>query len=345
MNPLVALSTPVTQESPYVVAVILAHNQRDRMLRVVEAVKQQSRPPSRIVVVDNGSEDGACAALAHTHPDVECIALAANIGVGAGHNLGWRAALAEPPCTHIWALEHDCVPQPTCLEQLLDAARELWSAGQPVGVVIPFQENPATLSAQPHLAVRGLRFIRVLQLAPGAPPQSRRYLTFNGALLPVDLVCAVGFLNEAFFVYCEDIDFSLRCHQAKRSIYLIPAARVEHDVFRDSLRWSLGRWVILGPGRAGLLRVYYGFRNHLALALRTSRPQGWIILRHVLAYLLLQLWDLCVATDRTRRLRLRTLALRDGLAGRLGRADYPLFTRRGGATPSSSASVREVRPS
>jgi hypothetical protein len=126
---------------------------------------------------------------------------------------------------------------------------------------------------------------------------------------------------------------------------LIPAARVTHDLFRDSLRRRVGRWVILGPGRAGPLRVYYGFRNHLELALRTSRRRTFVRLRHILAYLLLQLWDLCVATDRVGRWRLRTWALRDGLTGKLGRADYPLLTRRAELPPAPPAAQHEVSPS
>ena len=309
-----------------VTAVILVYNRAASVRRVVEMVKAQTLRPGRIIVVDNASPDGSGATVAAAHPDVEVIVLPENRGVGAGHNAGWRAAMADPACEFIWAMEHDSYPEPACLAELLTTYARLspTTGGAPL-VVTPAQDNVFVNSPRPHWILRHARMRRLTPHPRVDPPYGTRSFSFNGNLVPVALARTVGGLDEGFFFYCEDTDYALRCQQNGAKLYSVPAARVEHNVFADSMQLNLGRWVLLMPGRVSVGRVYYGFRNGLVMALRQHNHQWTVYARYALIYLALQGFDLFFGVHRGQRLRARTLALRDGLTGRMGRADYRIL--------------------
>src|SRR5205085_9551071 len=96
---------------------------------------------------------------------------------GAGPNHGWTLAQAQDPgLAFVWALEHDTIPEPGCLERLLATCGE-WTEGRAgrVGAVVPMQVLPGEPVPDP---------------APG--PASHRTLTFNGTLFPTAAIAAAG---------------------------------------------------------------------------------------------------------------------------------------------------------
>lgn len=69
---------------------MITHNRCAEAVRSLgELLALPQRP--RVLLVDNATDDGVAAAVAHTHPSVEVIALESNIG-GAARNIGVRCA-------------------------------------------------------------------------------------------------------------------------------------------------------------------------------------------------------------------------------------------------------------
>jgi GT2 family glycosyltransferase len=142
------------------------------------------------------------------------------------------------------------------------------------------------------------------------------------------LARTVGWVDETFFLYCEDIDYALRCRRAGAKLLGVPAARIAHNIYVDSAQLRVGRWVLLLPGQMSVARVYYGLRNGLIMDTRQRKYRWLVYARYGAIYLMLQVFDLFFGRHRRRRLWARTLALRDALTGRMGRADYPVLRGR-----------------
>jgi hypothetical protein len=87
---------------------------------------------------------------------------------------------------------------------------------------------------------------------------------------------------------------------------------------------SLWRVVLILPGDESPARIYYRFRNRLAMATR-MRGRVPAALRYLALYLVHVGYDLAAIDHKRAAVIARTLALRDGLTGRLGRADYPFL--------------------
>jgi GT2 family glycosyltransferase len=70
------------QEGPRVAVVMITYNRVDEVLRSLDELTRLPEGP-RIVVVDNGSDDGTARAVAERFPTVEVLDSGGNIGAAA----------------------------------------------------------------------------------------------------------------------------------------------------------------------------------------------------------------------------------------------------------------------
>lgn len=225
------------------VSVLVVSHQSSRFLpRCLESVAHRASGLSvETVVIDNASTDGS-AAIAGGRPGVAVIANPVNRGFAAAVNQG----LAVTTGRYVLWLNPDAALVGDGLRALvahLDA--------QPsVGIVGPRILDPdgglqRSARAFPSYdwAV-GHRHSLLTRLVPNNP-YSRRYLLGDldpSAPRAVDwvsgaallhrraLVERIGGLDEAFFMYCEDVDFCLRARRAGWTTVYHPALVVEHEV-------------------------------------------------------------------------------------------------------------------
>jgi GT2 family glycosyltransferase len=323
MQPTAARATTSTE----VVAVILCWNGITTLPEVVEAVARQSHGIRRVIIVDNGSTDGSREWIQeHARGAVSAMLLASNLGVGAGHNAGWQAALDDPGCTFIWSLEHDCVPEPDCLRQLVRAHRMFGASGRVrLAGATPIQLNADLLDPRPSYAWRRGRFQRLPKLSDYAAPFINQALTFNGTLFHADAVREVGLLRPDFFATFEDYDYRRRMADAGYVLIGVPGARVRHDLRKaHPVVRAFGRTFYL-PGGNSVERSYYASRNSTFLQARDA-PRRRRFVMAALARLAGSLaWITLRGPDRRRRLRARYRAVMDGLQGRLGPRDEAFF--------------------
>src|SRR3954447_6575625 len=77
-----------------VCAVVVTYNRRDLLVRCLDHLERQSRPPERILVVDNASTDGTAELLA-ARTGVEVMRLLRNLGGAGGFERGLERAHAD----------------------------------------------------------------------------------------------------------------------------------------------------------------------------------------------------------------------------------------------------------
>ena len=105
-------------------AVIVTYNRSEMLRRCLAALGEQTRPPDRILVVDNASTDGTASMLEREHPTVEVLRLTVNEGGAGGFHEGIRRAY-ESGMEWLWLMDDDTIPTPSALEELLAAAERL----------------------------------------------------------------------------------------------------------------------------------------------------------------------------------------------------------------------------
>jgi N-acetylglucosaminyl-diphospho-decaprenol L-rhamnosyltransferase len=246
--------------------VIVNWNVRDLLADCLDSVYRDlraggGRPPAdRVCVVDNGSTDGSVEMLRTRFPDTPLI-VADNRGMGAGNNLGLQAlgfgkspsatfpqrvdATPEAPFAAL-ILNPDTVVRPGALRALVDFLR----AHPHAGVV-----GPKLLNTDGTLQHSSFRFPGFAQLVLDLlPPPGRLYSLVNsringryspalyaggrpfrvdhtlGAAFAVRAaaIAQCGWFDEAFELYCEEIDWQWRLAQAGWERWVEPAAEVVH---------------------------------------------------------------------------------------------------------------------
>ncbi len=257
-----------------VAVVIVTYDSAAGVPAVLDALAEQRRPGDEVVVVDNGSRDGT-PALARAHEAVDrVIEPGSNLGFAAGVNLG----AAETRAPLLLTLNPDAVPQPGCLDALRDGPAG-WAAWQ--GVVC-LADGVHVNSAGNRVHFLGLSWAgRIGERADALGEQPFEAPALSGACLAVRREAWGGFPPE-FFMYCEDLDLSLRLLLCGERIGVVPAARVVHDYdfHKGAGKWELlerNRWLCVlrcWPGRLLAPTLVLMLALEVPL-LAVAAAQGW----------------------------------------------------------------------
>lgn len=191
---------------------------------------------SEIVLVDNCSQDGSYERLLSSLralPHLTFLRTDRDLGYAGGNNVGIRYCL-EKGFDYIVIISSDCLAP----NQFIGPAVSAFSVDDSIGIVtgkILYHTDRRQIwyaggRVSRLLAVgihRGLRQTDRGQFdRPG-------YVTFvSGAFMVVKpcVLKQVGFLDESFFMYFEDVEFSLRVMQGGFSMYYTPSVEVVHKV-------------------------------------------------------------------------------------------------------------------
>lgn len=207
----------------------------DKLLNVGEV------SASAIHVIDNMSPDGSGRRLATDLPDdVNFIQSPTNAGFGAGVNIGARAGTAP----YILVLNPDCYPTGPCLGQAVDYLQQNPHVGI-AGLCLRHPDGLRQYSARTFYTILNIvvRRTPLKKIFPGTI-WNRRHLMVNHSLdkpFAVDWVVGTGFLirralfetlggmDEAYFLYMEDVDLCVRVHIAGYEVHALPMIDLVHD--------------------------------------------------------------------------------------------------------------------
>lgn len=277
-----------------VTASVLSYNSFATLPRVIAGIESQTRPPDRVIIVDNGSDEETLRYLRQLPSRYEVIFLPENLGLGAGHNTGWRKALEESECQYVWTLENDSIPPKNCLEGLLAAANHVANSHLRLGAIRPIQSHPDNPRAPKD-----------------EPPHVTSKITFNGTLIPTSSLREVGMLREDFFIDQDDREFAHRLMAAGLTLYRNPRTTIDH----------LGK----GKGTNSVLRLYYRVRNETYLRKHISHSR-WAAVESVSRCAWAVVRTATAEDMKWRRMRARITATRDGLRADLGKKEYSFLS-------------------
>lgn len=218
---------------PGVTVIIPNWNRRELVEALLKSLRRQTYPIDQVLVVDNGSTDDSIAVTKRYGAAV--IAMGRNAGFSAAVNRGIRESRTE----WVAVLNNDVEPAPDWLEQLMKAAQQprVWFA---VGKLLN-QASRNEIDGTFDLLCRGGCAWRAGHGRPDSPiwNKSRRihFAPFTASLFRSELFHKVGYLDERFESYMEDVDFSFRCAALGYSGVYAPEAFAYHAGSA-----TLGRW-------------------------------------------------------------------------------------------------------
>lgn len=215
--------------SPKVGIIVLNYNGRECLPACLESLDQIEYPNKEIIVVDNNSSDDSFLSAEGAFPHYTFVRNESNEGFAKGMNIGMRRALSCG-AEWCWLINYDTEINPRALSRLMNAALEYPEAGL-LSPVIYEKENDHFWFAKGKIDFFRMRAVHAQptkkELVSAAYPSG--FLTGCALLIKKELIEAIGFLDEHFFLYYEDADYSLRAKRAGFSCLVVPGARIQHS--------------------------------------------------------------------------------------------------------------------
>lgn len=214
---------------PSVFIVVLNWNALAETMSCLESLRHLTYGGElQVVVVDNGSEDGSSNTLRSRFPWVRLIENGRNLGYTGGSNVGLRYALAEG-AEYTWLLNNDTTVDPDSLSSLVRAGERT----KRIGLLSPRVWLPGRADvywAGTVLDVAQRKFVDIAAAAKRGMtiPEGPLLLAGTGLLIKRGALERVGFLEDRYFAYVEDFDYSLRTIKAGLQTCLVQEARIFH---------------------------------------------------------------------------------------------------------------------
>ena len=209
-----------------------------------------------VIVVDNASKNQEAETIAQRYPQVLVIKSEQNLGFAGGNNLGIQAAQGR----YIFLINNDTIFKEFNIQALIDRLE----SSQAIGIVCPkirfaWDNNPIQFAGYSKLSRITVRnhAIGFNEEDHGQYDTAHPTPYAHGAAMLIrrDAVDKVDLMPECYFLYYEEIDWSMMFTRAGYQIWYEPKCTIFHKESQTT-------------GQHSPLRTYYLTRNRLMLVQR-----------------------------------------------------------------------------
>jgi GT2 family glycosyltransferase len=281
--------------------IILAYNGEKYLEDCLGSLKNQSYSNYEVIVVDNFSYDGTVNLIKRDFPWVKVIENKMNLGFAKGNNIGIKYAL-ENNAEYIILLNQDTVVQENFIEEGIELLKN-----PKIGIISPkikfYNSNKIWFAGCKIVRGRYLISIPIIKLTYNIGKFQEDNGQFDkikesdcatgcAIFIKKETIEKIGLLDESFFLYSEDIDWSIRCRNAGYKIYFTPKTIVFHKVpLKEDYERSLNIKTIR--------RRYYYISGLFKLVFKQFRfyeKAIWLIKLPIVSFItfFVYLWNLAV---------------------------------------------------
>ncbi|MEM4234883.1 MAG: glycosyltransferase family 2 protein [Candidatus Methanomethylicaceae archaeon] len=265
--------------NPTVSTVILAHNNYTDTFECLHSVLKVNYNPLTIWLVDNGSTDRTAQLVKENFPQVQLVQTHKNLGVAGGFNAGIVTAI-KAGAKYIFILNNDTVVEPNIIQVLLTEAQKNPDYGILMPKILHYSDRNRiwSIGARSRLFPPAIVMIGLNKLDDYSysKPRLLEFAPTCALFIPSRVFERIGLLDDGYFFYYDDWDYSLRVRQAGYKIAYIPQARIYHKVSRtiNRTRKTPFYWQTLGRSGARFYR-----RHGKPVFLTALLNLGYLILR------------------------------------------------------------------
>ena len=217
---------------PLVSIIIVNYNGRMHLARCLDSVKKMNYKNIEVILVDNGSNDGSVEFIEKNYGWVKLIKNRENLGPIIARNMGIKKSKGYL----IAFLDNDTEVDKNWLKELVNSMEK--DVGVCASKVMLFDNRKLINSAGMGCDIYGFAFSRGLKARGLYEKDVGQYdkvgevfAAYAAAMLVrKDVLKKVGYLDESFGMYYEEIDLCWRIRLAGYKILYVPKAVVYHKI-------------------------------------------------------------------------------------------------------------------
>ncbi|MFH1239224.1 MAG: glycosyltransferase family 2 protein [bacterium] len=226
--------------------IIVSYNSKVFLQNCLESLyKTTDGLQKEIILVDNASKDDSMSFVRAGFPQVKIIENTANYGFATANNVGAKVATGK----YLLFLNPDTTVRETAIKEMIELMRQEPDAGA-IGAKLLNSDGSLQLSCREFYSLRTIllsrtplkriarlgRFLRQNLMADWDHNKPRKVDWVLGACLLTtrQIMEKVGYFDDQYRLYFEDMDLCYRLNKAGYSTYYCPISVVFHHYQRSS---------------------------------------------------------------------------------------------------------------
>ncbi|MFH1528457.1 MAG: glycosyltransferase family 2 protein [Bacteroidota bacterium] len=250
-----------------VTILLLNYNRPNDTNECINSLRGIESPEYNILLLDNNSPDNSFEIFQNKFPDLEIINTGSNLGYTGGINFGLKI-LAARNSDYILVLNNDTIVEPDFLEHLVDSMEENKLAAAACGTILCEHNREeiwyagGAMVEWRGLAVhngKGKKFTEYIKVHS---PQKTSFVTGCSILFRRSILTKIGFEDERFYMYLDDIEYSKRIKKLGFELLYVPRSIIYHKVLGE---------------KDSPFKLYYSVRNRYLLIKSSFQGTNYVI--------------------------------------------------------------------
>lgn len=254
-------------KEPLVSVIVLNYNGKHHLKDCFNSLYNLDFDLDRVefILVDNNSQDGSLEFMENNFKEVKLIKLKKNYGFASGNNIGARKSTGK----YIVLLNNDTYVDRNWLSELVIVAESSNEIGI-VGSKIYYFNNKNIIDVA---GTYGDRYL--ITNCTGRSKTDCKYYSIQreilfacGAALLIkrELYEKIGLFDPSYFIYCEDLDLSIKTWLYGYTVVVAPKSKIYHKIDGKVIKsQSLKKIFLLERNRLRTILKNYELKNVLYL--------------------------------------------------------------------------------
>ena len=210
---------------PDLTVIIPNFNGKHFLKECLESLKYQNSS-FEVIIIDNASTDGGADYILHNYPQFNLIVNKENLGFSVAVNQGIKASNTE----YVFLMNNDVVLEPDCISKLLECIQKDEKVFAAASKMVQYQDRTIIDDAGDEYTILG--YTKKVGNGKSIKLYGNGREIFSAcagaSIYRRDVFNKIGYFDENFFAYMEDVDISYRARIYGYKCIYCPNAVVYH---------------------------------------------------------------------------------------------------------------------
>jgi len=269
--------------------ILVNYNGNEDTIACLQSILYTEMVPLPFVIVVDNASYGKVDEIINFYPKIHIIKNKENLGFGKANNIGINWAIENLAFDYLLLLNNDTLIEKDSLYYLLDAFSKSPEIGIATSKIMYEKDREIVWYGGGDINYkRGWpKIANYNQIATPNGANKSRFVTFvSGCVMMFSKKCLekVGGFDDEFFMYCEDLELSLRVINLGFKLYYEPKSIIYHKV-EGSINKLDNNPKGIHHKNPSLLYLFYHVKSNQYLAMKKNLPLRDFLLFYIVYWL------------------------------------------------------------